>query len=100
MDIVPALSVPARDALRQADSCCGEMPCRRATSDTTAPAAQDSATIRLLTSSLQRRRRFASTWILIRPRGSELSAMSTICANRSAKDGSHFATQPASHKVG
>jgi len=71
MDVVPTLSMPARDALRQADSCCGEMPCRRATFDTTAPAAHDSATICLLTSSFQRRRRFAPTWISIRPRGSK-----------------------------
>ena len=54
------LSKPARAALRQANRCCGEMSCRRATSDTTAPAAYDSATIRPLASSLHRRRRPAT----------------------------------------
>jgi hypothetical protein len=43
--------------LRQVDRSCGEISCRRATSETTAPGAQDSATICALTSSLQRRRR-------------------------------------------
>jgi hypothetical protein len=55
-------------------SCAGStparaVPCRRATSDTTAPDAYDSAAIRPLTSSLHRRRRPATTWISTRPRG-------------------------------
>ena len=55
------------------------MSCRRATSDTTAPAANDSATIRPLVATLQRRRRPTPTRISTRPRGSEASSIwSTI----------------------
>src|SRR5262249_3100019 len=94
------LSTPARAALRHTKRCCGEMPCRRATSDTTAPGAYDSATIRPLTSSLHRRRRPAPTWIS-RPRGFEASNTgSTIYANRTVCDGSYLAAQLAPHKVG
>jgi hypothetical protein len=58
-DPVPSGSFnkPSRAALRQSARCCGEISCRRATSETTAPGAQDSATICALTSSHQRRRR-------------------------------------------
>src|ERR1700757_1114441 len=95
------LSTPARAALRHTKRCCGEMPCRRATSDTTAPGAYDSATIRPLTSSLHRRRRPAPTWISTRPRGSEASTISsTIYANRIVCDGSHIAAQLMPDKVG
>src|SRR6478736_6272676 len=77
------------------------MSCRRATSDTTAPGAQDSATIRPLASTLHRRRRPTPTRISIRPRGSEASTIwSTICANRSVQVGSHLATQATRYKVG
>src|SRR5215472_284679 len=76
------LSRPPRAALRQANRCWGEMSCRRATSETMAPGAKDSATIRPLASSLHRRRRPGPTWIWTRPRGSELSTIwSTIYAN-------------------
>src|SRR5215472_10537737 len=95
------LSTPLRAALRHTNRCCGEMPCRRATSDTTAPGAYDSATIRPLTSSLHRRRRPTPTWISTRPRGSEASNIwSTIYANRTVCDGSYFACQLAYDKVG
>src|SRR5215204_1454006 len=78
------LSRPLRAALRQADRCWGEMSCRRAISETTAPGAKDSATIRPLTSSLHRRRRSGPTWMSTRPRGPELSTIwSTIYANPS-----------------
>src|ERR1700680_1104058 len=95
------LSKPARAALRQPNRCCGEIPCRRATSDTTAPGAYDAATIRPLTSSLHRRRCPAPTWISTRPRGFEASTISsTIYANQTACDGSPLAAQLALHKVG
>src|SRR5246500_5243977 len=95
------LSTPARAALRHTKRCCGEMPCRRATSDTTAPGAYDSATIRPLTSSLHRRRRPAPTWISTRPRGFEASTISsTMYANRTVCDGSYLAGQLAPDKVG
>src|SRR5215813_9762011 len=87
--------------LRHTNRCCGEMPCRRATSDTTAPGAYDSATIRPLTSSLHRRRRPTPTWISTRPRGSEASTIwSTIYVNRTVCDGSYLAGQLAPDKVG
>src|SRR5215472_16012464 len=80
------LSTPLRAALRHMNRCCGEMPCRRATSDT--PGACDTATIRPLTSSLHRRRRPAPTWISTPPRGSEASTIwSTIYANRTVCNG-------------
>jgi hypothetical protein len=83
----------ARAARRQADRCCGESPRRRATSDTTAPGAKDSATIRPLISSLQRRRRTA-------PCGSEASTTSpNIDANRSVQDEPHVAGQLAGCNV-
>jgi hypothetical protein len=70
--------------------------CLPPTSDATAPGKKDSATIRPLISSLQRRR-LAPT----RPRGSEMwTIWSTIDANRSALDGSHLAAQPAGDNVG
>ena len=95
------VSKPARAALRQPNRCCGDMSCRRATSDTTAPGAYDSATIRPLVATLQRRRRPTPTRISTRPRGSEASSIwSTICANRYAKVGSHLAAQIARYKVG
>src|SRR6516225_5588131 len=95
------LSVPARAALRHTKRCWGEMPCRRATSDTTAPDAYDSAMIRPLTSSLHRRRRPAPTWISTRPRGFEASNISsTIYANRTVCDGLYLAGQLAPDKVG
>ena len=94
-------STPARAALRHAKRCWGEMPCRRATSDTTAPDAYDSAMIRPLTSSLHRRRRPAPTWISTRPRGFEASNIcSTIYANRTVCDGLYLARQLAPDKVG
>ncbi|MGY3532247.1 hypothetical protein [Bradyrhizobium sp. USDA 4452] len=34
-----SFNTPSRDAPRQAESCCGEISCRRATSETTAPGA-------------------------------------------------------------
>jgi hypothetical protein len=74
--------------LRQPNRCCGEIPCRRATSDTTGPGAYDAATIRPLTSSLHRRRCPAPTWISTRPRGFEASTIwSTIYANRTVCNG-------------
>jgi hypothetical protein len=83
----------ARAAQRQADRCCGQSPRRRATSDTTAPGAKDSATIRPLISSLQRRRRTA-------PCGSEASTTSpNIDANRSVQDEPHVAGQLAGCNV-
>src|SRR4051794_3395457 len=95
------VSKPARAALRQPNRCCGDMSCRRATSDTTAPGAYDCATIRPLVATLQRRRRPTPTRISTRPRGSEASSIwSTICANRYAKVGSHLAAQIARYKVG
>src|SRR6516162_7438012 len=95
------LSTPARAALRHTKRCCGDMPCRRATSDTTAPGAYDSATIRPLTSSLHRRRRPAPTWISTRPRGFEASNIwSAIYANRTVCDGLYLARQLAPDKVG
>src|ERR1700681_3580530 len=95
------LNSPARAALRQPNRCCGDMSCRRATSDTTAPGAYDSATIRPLVATLQRRRRPTPTRISTRPRRSEASSIwSTICANRYAKVGSHLAAQIARYKVG
>src|SRR5580704_1682681 len=82
------LSKPLRAALRQANRCCAEMSCRRATSDTTAPGAYDSATIRPLASPLQRRRRPAPTWTSTRPRGREVSTIwSTIYATPHPKVG-------------
>ncbi|MHC2664069.1 hypothetical protein ACVINX_004854 [Bradyrhizobium diazoefficiens] len=94
------LSRPARAALRQANRCCGERSCRRATSDTTVPGAYDSATIRPLTTALHRRRRPAPTWISTRPRGSEASTIwSTIYANLTVYDGSHVAGQLTPNKV-
>ena len=45
-----------RASLRQVKTCCGRRPCRRATSDTTAPGISVSATILALSSSVQRRR--------------------------------------------
>src|SRR5215467_4641949 len=89
-----SFSNPARAARRQADRCCGESPWRRATSDTTDPGANDSATIRPLISSLQRWRRTA-------PCGSEASTTSLIIdANRSVQDEPHVARQPARYNVG
>jgi hypothetical protein len=93
------LSNPARAALRQAHSCCGERPYRRATTDATMPGAKDSATIRPLISSLQRR--LIPTWISTRPRGFNAPTIcSTKYANLSLKDGSHVAAQRARDKVG
>src|ERR1700751_4447090 len=95
------LSTPARAALRHTKRCCGEMPCRRATSGTTPPPASHSATIRPLPSSLHRRGRPAPTWISTRPRGFEASTIwSTIYANRTVCDGSYLAGQLAPDKVG
>ena len=89
-----SFSNPARVAQRQADRCCGESPWRRATSDTTAPGAKDSATIRPLISSLQHRRPTA-------PRDFEASTTSpTIDANRFVQDEPHVAGQPAGYNVG
>ncbi len=91
---------PARAALRQANRCCGNMSCRRATSDTTAPGTYDSATIRPFASPLQRRRPPTPTLISTRPRGAEASTISsTIYANRSAQVGSHLVAQIARYKV-
>src|SRR4029077_4170008 len=74
---------------------------RRATTDTTAHGAYDSATIRPLTSSLHRRRRPAPTWISTRPRGPEASTIwSIIYANRTVCDGSYLAGQRTPDKVG
>src|SRR5271165_5307835 len=77
-------SRPARAALRQTKRCWGVTSCRRATSDTTAPGAYDSATIRPLSSSLQRRRRPTPTRMSMWLRRFEASTIcSTIYANRS-----------------
>ena len=95
------LSTPVRAALRQVDNCCGEIPCRRATCETTAPEAKDSATIRLLASSPQRRRRLTPSRISKRARGFEPPMMfSTIYANRPVQDGPHVAPQHDPNKVG
>ena len=73
---VPRRLAPGKEMLR-ADLC------RRATSDTTAPGAYDSATIRPLSSSLHRRRRPTPLRISTRPRGAVASTIwSTIYANR------------------
>jgi hypothetical protein len=97
------LSKPARAALRQANRCCGEMSCRRATSDTTAPVANYSATIRPLASSPHRRRRPTPTPTRTptQPRGSEASTIrSTIYATPHPKCGPHRAARCARDKVG
>src|ERR1700735_4336244 len=53
-----APSLPrSRAARRQPNNCCAEIPCRRATSDATAPAASVSSTIRAFSSDDHRRRR-------------------------------------------
>jgi hypothetical protein len=81
---------PSRTALRQADKCCGDRSWRRATSETIAPGTKDSETIRLLTSSLQRRR----------TRSCDASTTrSIIYANRPLHDGTHFAYLLNSNKV-
>src|SRR5215472_17457630 len=89
-----SFSNPARVSLPQADRCCGESPWRRATSDTTAPGAKDSATIRPLISSLQHRRPTA-------PCNFEASTTSpTNDVNRFVQDEPHVAGQPAGYNVG
>ncbi len=95
------LSAPARAALRHANRCWGAMSCRRATSDTTAPGAYDSATICPLALSLHRRRRPTPTWISTRPRRSKASTIwSTIYANRSGSDDLYLQDQAIQRKVG
>src|ERR1700681_3050840 len=86
-----SFSKPLRAALRQADKCWGDRSWRRATSETTAPGANDSATIRALIASLQRRRRTG---------GCDTStACLIIYANRSLQDRTHIAGQLTSYKV-
>jgi hypothetical protein len=85
-----SFSKPLRAALRQADKCWGDRPWRRATSQTAAPGANDSATIRALIASLQRRRRTG---------GDTSTACSIIYANRPLQDGTPIAGQLASYKV-
>lgn len=81
-------------ARRHADRCCGESPWRRATSDTTAPGAKDSATIRALSSSLQRRRRTC-------PCSSEASTkIPTINATRSVQTGPMLQVRPPATMCG
>src|SRR5215467_5678687 len=95
------LSRPPRAALRQANRCWGEMSCRRATCDTMAPGAKDSATIRPLASSFHRRRRPGPTWISTRPRRSELSTIwSTIYVNPSRKMGRMLQLRPGPARGG
>src|SRR6266511_4521665 len=75
--------------------------CRRAISDTTAPGAYDSATIRPLSSSLHRRRRPTPLRISTRPRGAVASTIwSTIYANRSCQHRSHLPNYAALRKMG
>src|SRR6266511_808726 len=75
--------------------------CRRAISDTTAPCAYDSATIRPLSSSLHRRRRPTPLRISTRPRGAVASTIwSTIYANRSCQHRSHLPNYAALRKMG
>ena len=52
----PASSLRLRASRRQPNNCCGVSPCRRATTDTDAPASSVSSTIRALSSTVQRRR--------------------------------------------
>jgi hypothetical protein len=85
-----SFSKPLRAALRQADKCWGDRPWRRETSQTTVPGANDSATIRALTASLQRRRRTG---------GDTSTACSIIYANRPLQDGTHIAGQLTGYKV-
>src|SRR5260370_36771681 len=74
---------------------------RRPTPYTTAPGAEDSATIRPLSSARHRRRRPTPTRISTPPRRSEASTIwSTIYANRSHQISSHLAAQLAWGKVG
>ena len=94
------VSKPARAALRQPNRCCGDMSCRRATSDTTAPGAYDSATIRPLVATLQRRRHPTPTRISTRPAAPKRviymvdHMCEPICQSRL-----HLAAQIARYKV-
>ena len=84
-------SSPALAAFRQANRCWGLISYRRATSETTAPARYDSATIRPFCSSLERRRRPTPVRISTRPPGREVSNISsTIYVNRSRQDDPHL----------
>src|SRR6476620_11017165 len=77
------------------------MSCRRATSDTTAPGANDSATIRPLSALFHRRRRPTPLRISTRPRGAEASTIwSTIYANRCHQLVRIFRTMPLAARWG
>jgi hypothetical protein len=89
--------------LRQPNRCCGAMSCRRPTPDTTAPGAYDSATIRPLVATLQRRRRptHPDTDIDSTPRLRRVIYMvdhmcEPICQSRFASCGSNRALQGGS----
>ena len=72
-----------------------------ATSDTTAPAANDFATIRPLSALLHRRRRPTPLRISTRPRGAEASTIwSTIYANRCHQQVRIFRTMPLAARWG
>jgi hypothetical protein len=72
-----------------------------ATSDTTAPGANDSATIRPLSALLHRRRRPTPLRISTRPRGAEASTIwSTIYANRCRQQVRIFRTMPLAARWG
>src|SRR4249920_3162750 len=77
------------------------MSCRRATSDTTAPGANGSATIRPLSALFHRRRRPTPLRISTRPRGAEASTIwSTIYANRCHQLVRIFRTMPLAARWG
>jgi len=74
------LFTAARKRARQPNSCCGLSPCRRATSDTTAPSARLSATISDFSSADHLRRRSAPVISSIRRRraGTDTSLVSSL----------------------
>src|SRR5258708_18289401 len=94
-------SKPARAALRHPNKCWGLISYRRATSETTAPARYDSATIRPFCSSVQRRRQPTPVRTSTRPSGRrELSNISsTIYVNRSRQTDPHLTNCQRPRKV-
>ncbi len=91
-----------RASRRQVNNCCGEIPCSRATSETTAPGASEASIARAFSSSDQRRRPPPPVITSIRRPAAALgsSSPSSLDTSRSPNQGLSLAHRRAKLKVG
>ena len=91
-----------RASRRQANNCCGEIPCRRATSETTTPGAGEASIARAFSSSHQRRRPPPPATTSIRRPAAALSSSSpsSLDTSRSPNHGLSIVHRSAKLKVG